>query len=572
MGLMNKMKFLFVHAFGDFSLAYWCLRGAAKCNHMPSDWKCLNYVPGEMESHEAFRRALVSWEPDFVGYSCHFWSIEAFVEAARWVKILLPRARTVFGGPQVCSITIANHILTTHDQIDFVIRGAGEQPLADLLAAGATQNLDGIPGLSFRQKGGAVHNVLLGNPKWPRGPLFTADNPELSKELSNIFVVSYETLRGCRNHCSYCQYANAHLSLLDIDLVEKELGYLCGFQIPHLRICDSHFAGSAERAKQILRCLSRLNRGSSIKIFPDLEHVDLEYLSLAREAKVSITSIGVQTANPKALRAIERRGVDENIKKLELLLQYFPETPVDLIVGLPGDDLDGLKNTFKRVLDLGFGNVNVFRLAALPGTKIFENLPQSLGGGCPLLTSTGEILHSEAFPVSHSGDVAKLVHALNIAAALRRTRKTIDGELHILDRLLGISSMEIYEIHETMLHSGPGRFFADFGVILKRLVNAIGKETKITDSITIDLVHLLFESCRQKHIDCIIHVISGRPSPVIHLVVLLHDSRSIIVDLASPKLEEYNGIPSQGDFDLPGTAVIDVEELLHNGAVTGSGD
>ena len=534
---------------------------------MPIDWKCMNYVPGEMESQEAFRRALVSWEPDFVGYSCHFWSIEAFIEAARWAKILLPRARTVLGGPQVCSNTVANHILRTHEQIDLVIRGAGEQPLLNLLAAGSAQNLDGVPSLSFRQKGGVMHNVLLGNPKWTRGPLFTADNPELGKELSNLFVASYETLRGCRNRCSFCQNASGQLSLLDADLVEDELAYLCGFQIPHLRICDSHFAGSAERAKRIFRCLSRVNRGSSIKISPDLEHVDLEYLSLAREANASMTSIGLQTATPKALRAIERRGVDDSIQKLELLLQYFPETPVDLIVGLPGDDLDGLKNTSKRVLDLGFGNVNVFRLAALPGTKIFENLPQSLGGGCPLLASTGEILHSEAFPVSQSGDVAKLVHALNIAATLRRTRKALDGEPHILDRLLAIDSIEIYEIHETMLHSGPGRFFADFGVILERLVNAIGKEPKMVDSITIDLVHLLFESCRQKHIDCIIHVISGKPSPVMHLVVLLHDSRSMVVDLASPKLEEYNGIPSQDDLDLPGTAVIDVEGLLQNGAV-----
>ena len=254
----DSMKFLFVHALKGFSLAEWNLRQAISSTK--DEWKSFEMTLGDMACNERLRHVLLMWRPDFVGFSCHYWSIDLFFEAARWVRLYLPETTTVFGGPQVNSESYAQYLLHSCSQIDYIIRGAGELPLALLVQ----QRLDrfspeSIPSLSYRKDSTVRHNRSWDNSLWVRGPIFCPENRLLTLELDGLQVVSYETIRGCINRCAYCQYKNTKLGLLDDHLVEREIEYLFSFQIPHIRICDSHFGGVKSRAKRLLAFMGKVN-------------------------------------------------------------------------------------------------------------------------------------------------------------------------------------------------------------------------------------------------------------------------------------------------------------------------
>jgi len=63
----------------------------------------------------------------------------------------------VLGGPHATALS--EQILQNRPEIDFIIRGKGEQPLVDLVSTlGAGKSLTSVPSLSWREGGRVIHN------------------------------------------------------------------------------------------------------------------------------------------------------------------------------------------------------------------------------------------------------------------------------------------------------------------------------------------------------------------------------------------------------------------------------
>ena len=63
----------------------------------------------------------------------------------------------VLGGPHATALP--EQILRNRPEIDFIIRGKGEQPLVDLVSTlGGNRSLTGVPSLSWREGGQVIHN------------------------------------------------------------------------------------------------------------------------------------------------------------------------------------------------------------------------------------------------------------------------------------------------------------------------------------------------------------------------------------------------------------------------------
>ena len=84
--------------------------------------------------------------------------------------------------------------------------------------------------------------------------------------------------------------------------------------------------------------------------------------------------IGLQSFHPQVLRAIHRSlDIDFCVDNIRQMAEAGITYGFDLIYGLPTDDLDGFRSSLEAALALLPNQVDLFPLAVLPGTRLFEH-------------------------------------------------------------------------------------------------------------------------------------------------------------------------------------------------------
>jgi len=144
-------------------------------------------------------------QPDVVGLSVMTFQRATALSIARLVKALRPSARIVAGGYDP---SLAPEAYERCDDIDFLVRGEGEQTLCMLLRALENEGtLGAIAGLSLRSDGRFVHNAAR-----PVIPL-ASEKLRLPNRAARVLrgytllgrsVDVVETSRGCTFDCSFC--------------------------------------------------------------------------------------------------------------------------------------------------------------------------------------------------------------------------------------------------------------------------------------------------------------------------------------------------------------------------------
>jgi radical SAM superfamily enzyme YgiQ (UPF0313 family) len=153
-------------------------------------------------------RLIREHEPDVVGLSVMTFQRATAFKIARLVKHLRPGTRIVAGGYDP---SLAPAAYEPCDEIDFLVRGEGEQTFAELLRAlEADAPLQSIAGLSSRCKGSV--NTWIHGPERPIAQL--KSNPlRLPNRAARVLkgytllgrqVDVVETSRGCTYDCSFC--------------------------------------------------------------------------------------------------------------------------------------------------------------------------------------------------------------------------------------------------------------------------------------------------------------------------------------------------------------------------------
>lgn len=144
---------------------------------------------------------IVRFRPDLLGMTVYDVSKELSFASAKKIKELLPNIKICFGG----YYSSYNYLeaMERASWIDFIIRGEGEEPLAQLLRC--LEN-----GLDFSNIAGLVYRDSLGvkvNPRIrPNLNLNQIPAPDRSQEdLSDIgTILNISTSRGCTSNCSFC--------------------------------------------------------------------------------------------------------------------------------------------------------------------------------------------------------------------------------------------------------------------------------------------------------------------------------------------------------------------------------
>ncbi len=360
-------------------------------------------------SPEESLQEILAQAPDAVGISVYLWNRSAALELARALKQRRPDLLLFVGGPEP---TVEPLPFIEDGPFDFAVIGEGEITFVEVVAALLDgRSVAGIPGVATMEGNHAV---------WvkrnPTAVLDTLPSPFLTGvlKLSPAVGMLWQLARGCDFRCSYCcdSAGVGGTRRFSPDRVEAELRLLAKSDVAQIFVLDSTFNGDPDRAKRILRLMSKLAPRIHFHLEVRSEFIDEEQAGLFAAITCSL-QIGLQSANPKVLTRVGRR-LDRN--DFATRIGFLNETGVifgfDLIYGLPGDSYDGFRKSLDFALALYPNHLDIFPLALLPGAPLA--LDATRLGLNHLTEPPYTLLDSPTFPAAEMGRAAGLAKACDI--------------------------------------------------------------------------------------------------------------------------------------------------------------
>ena len=324
-------------------------------------------------------------KPDVIGFSCYIWNISYVKVILADIKKVLPDVKIWAGGPEVSYHGEA--FLKEEPAVDLVMMGEGEITFAHFLKALLEgEDLKQVPGLMVRNADGTFTDTgfrqVMDMSQIPF-PYAFMDMKELEHR-----IIYYESSRGCPFSCAYCLSSiDKKLRFRSLDLVLPELEWFLQAKVPQVKFVDRTFNCKKSYAMAIWQYIRDHDNGVTnfhFEIAADLLDKDeLDLLSTMRPGLVQL-EIGVQSTNEKTLEAIRRKTDIEEIREITETINSWHNIHqhLDLIAGLPWEDLESFKKSFNDVYEMEPEQLQLGFLKVLKGSYMEELIPD-----CDLLYS-----------------------------------------------------------------------------------------------------------------------------------------------------------------------------------------
>lgn len=324
-------------------------------------------------------------KPDVIGFSCYIWNISYVKVILADIKKVLPDVKIWAGGPEVSYHGEA--FLKEEPAVDLVMMGKGEITFAHFLKALLEgEDLKQVPGLMVRNADGTFTDTgfrqVMDMSQIPF-PYAFMDMKELEHR-----IIYYESSRGCPFSCAYCLSSiDKKLRFRSLDLVLPELEWFLQAKVPQVKFVDRTFNCKKSHAMAIWQYIRDHDNGVTnfhFEIAADLLDKDeLDLLSTMRPGLVQL-EIGVQSTNEKTLEAIRRKTDIEEIREITETINSWHNIHqhLDLIAGLPWEDLESFKKSFNDVYEMEPEQLQLGFLKVLKGSYMEELIPT-----CDLLYS-----------------------------------------------------------------------------------------------------------------------------------------------------------------------------------------
>jgi len=346
----------YVHA----ALGLRCLR--ANMGALRDQTRISEFVLGDRPADIAER--LLADAPRLIGFGVYIWNVEETARVIAILKRVAPDIVIVVGGPEVSHESEEQRVCAL---ADYVVTGWGDVTFPQLCA-------DIMAGKTPEQKIHAGKQPPLADITLPYGEYTDED-------IARRFIY-VEASRGCPFKCEFC------LSALDKTAwpfeVERFLGELRTLYdrgARHFRFVDRTFNLKIATSLAILEFfLARLSDDLFIhfELIPDHLPETLKAAILRFPAGRLHFEVGIQTWDVAVQARISRR--QDNAAAESNLRWLREESPalihVDLIAGLPGEDLAGFGRGFDRLHALRPHEIQVGILKRLRGAPIARHTAQ----------------------------------------------------------------------------------------------------------------------------------------------------------------------------------------------------
>lgn len=304
---------------------------------------------------------ILAQDPKVLGLGVYIWNAEQSRQLVAGLKRVRPDVTVVIGGPEV-SFEIAQQEICR--LADFVITGEADLAFAQL----CSQLLAGARPL--------IKVIAPTPPDFSRIelPYHLYDDRDVAHR-----VIYVEASRGCPFKCEFC------LSSLDVPVRNVPIDkFLAAMQslldrgVRQFKFVDRTFNLNLNISRSILKFfLDRYEAGLFLhfEMIPDRLPPQLREIICRFPAGALQFEVGIQTFNEQVQRLISRRqdnqGVEENLRWLRD--RTGVHVHADLIVGLPGEDIDSFARGFDRLVSLRPQEIQVGLLKRLRGTPIVRH-------------------------------------------------------------------------------------------------------------------------------------------------------------------------------------------------------
>ena len=331
-----------------------------------------------------------------IGFTCYdtnYYYVRLLAEA---IKKVDPQKKIIVGGP---TATFSDKLIMEEcPGIDTCFQGESEFSLYEIIYK-SFENPDEIEGITYRQD-----TVIKRNKNRPlifAGPggeeLNILPSPYLSGIIDETWKgnLAIQSVRGCRFDCTYCNFPGISGHRLRYFSIERVLGELeiIGYLNRKLKknvifVFDDNFGGNKERAKLLCRAMLDANIKLPLRVDIHVESLDRELIRMMSELGFFSVNIGLESANPKVLRNINKvltinstdndYKIEKNfLKKVSRVVKWAQEEnlaiSVSIIQGLPGEGIHEAKETLEFVEKLGVEYYYHNQLKIFPGTKLFNH-------------------------------------------------------------------------------------------------------------------------------------------------------------------------------------------------------
>lgn len=288
----------------------------------------------------------------------------------------LPDSLIVLGGPEVSYNP--KEVLEEFSWCDYLISGEGEYPFARLCDLLNSETNFRVPGLCYRNG----KEIIISEPFIAEGE---PPSPYCDEYFENLHgrIAYLETSRGCPYSCAFCLSGRCGgVRFFDIERAKKEMLLLAKSRTQTVKLVDRTFNANRARAKELWKFVIN-EHGKGIpenvcfhfEIAGDiLDEESIEILNSAPKGSIQL-EIGMQSFNEKTLAYINRKTNTEklikNIKKL--LAPGNLHIHIDLIAGLPFEDLESFEHSFDIGYNLHSNMLQLGFLKLLHGAQMREN-------------------------------------------------------------------------------------------------------------------------------------------------------------------------------------------------------
>jgi len=305
--------------------------------------------------------SILAKNPSLIGLGIYIWNVTPMTEVAAILKRLKPDCILVIGGPEVSHEHDTQPICAI---ADYVITGE-----ADLTFPQLCRDV-----LEMRKP---LQKMIYSGP--PDTTIIQLPYHLYTDEDVRNRVIYVEASRGCPFTCEFCLSSlDQHLNRFPIEKLLPAFQSLLDRGVQEFKFVDRTFNLSVSFSLKILEFfLERYRPGLFLhfEMIPDRLPDPLREILRCFPRGALQFEVGIQTFNETVAALISRKQhypkSEENIRWL--LEQTGAHIHADLIVGLPGENLESIAAGFDRLLALGPQEIQVNPLKRLRGTPIIRH-------------------------------------------------------------------------------------------------------------------------------------------------------------------------------------------------------
>jgi radical SAM superfamily enzyme YgiQ (UPF0313 family) len=314
-------------------------------------------------------------QADLIAFSVYIWNVEIIKELIISIRKKMPNTKILLGGPEV---SYENDEFFKNNLSDFIIVNEGEISFHLLLdALDKQKDFKHIPNLIYIKDGIVTKNKAknIQDLNALKDPYHILEDEDYQHKIQYV-----ELSRGCPYQCAYCLASlEKGLRFFSIERVIKQIDELIAKGAKTFKFLDRSFNANHKLAQAFLTELYKRKDKDVIFQFEIngdvLQDEFIDFLIKETPENFIRFEIGVQSTNDQVNREVNRY---QDTEKLIHNIKRLKEAPItfhlDLIAGLPYEDLKSFKNTFNTIYDLFADELQLGFLKVLKGTAIHKNV------------------------------------------------------------------------------------------------------------------------------------------------------------------------------------------------------